>query len=239
MAEAIISGDSVLNDIRKDLAKEVNTDLALSTWEPRGVFDSELFETVVLQADVVLYCGATETAGGVEAVQILVDAVTQGFSDSRVEVDSLDRSWFRFSNGYWGRALSRVWLLTPLGWISIHTLEADNVPVLAGMNLLKNHDVSFRIATLSDMIAEVEGRKPRKKKPTPQTTMVYNTVYNSGAASSRTISSGTPVHREISTPPTPQSSPTTRLWRRFVVGILQKERMRVRRENALMMEEDL
>ena len=29
------------------------------------------------------------------------------------------------------------------------------------------------------------------------------------------------------------------LWRPFVVGILQKERMRVRRENALMMDEDL
>ena len=42
-------------------------------------FDSELFGTVVLQADVVLDCGATETAGGVEAVQILVDAVKQGF----------------------------------------------------------------------------------------------------------------------------------------------------------------
>ena len=43
-------------------------------------FDSELFETVV-QADVVLDYGATETAGGVEAVQTLVDAVQQGFSD--------------------------------------------------------------------------------------------------------------------------------------------------------------
>ena len=64
-------------------------------------------------------------------------------------------------------------------------------------------------------------------------------VYNSGAASSAMISSGTPVRRDISTPPSPQSSPTTRLWRRFVVGILQKERMRVRRENALMMDEDL
>ena len=63
--------------------------------------DSELSETVVLQADVVLDCGATETAGGVEAVQILVDAVKQGFSDSRVEVDSLDRPWFRFANGHW------------------------------------------------------------------------------------------------------------------------------------------
>ena len=144
MAEAIISGDSVLNDIRKDLAKEVKMDLARSVWERLGVFDSELFETVVLQADVILDCGATETAGGVEAVQILVDAVKQGFSDSRVEVDSLYRPWFRFANGHWGRALSRVWLLTPTGWVSTYTLEAENVPVLNGMNLLENHDISFR-----------------------------------------------------------------------------------------------
>ena len=70
--------------------------------------DSELFETVVLQADVVLDGGATETAGGVEAVQTLVDAVKQGFSDSLVEVDSLDRPWFRFANGHWRRALERA-----------------------------------------------------------------------------------------------------------------------------------
>ena len=31
-----------------------------------------------------------------------------------------------------------------MGWISIYTLEAENVPVLAGMNLLENHDISFR-----------------------------------------------------------------------------------------------
>ena len=82
--------------------------------------------------------------GGVEAVQILVDAVKQGFSDSRVEVDSLDSPWFRFANGHRGRALSRVWLLTPMRWISIHTLEAENVPVFDGMNLLEIHDISFR-----------------------------------------------------------------------------------------------
>ena len=72
--------------------------------------------------------------------------------------------------------------------------------------------VDFTAKAVRDMIAEVEGRKPRKKKPTPQTTIVYNTVYNSGAASSATISSGTPVRRDISTPPSPQSSPTPRLW---------------------------
>ena len=37
-----------------------------------------------------------------------------------------------------------LWLLTPLGWISIYILEAENVPVLARMNLLENHDISFR-----------------------------------------------------------------------------------------------
>ena len=52
--------------------------------------------------------------------------------------------WTGFADGPWRRALSRVWLLTPVGWISIYTLEAENVPVLAGMNLLENHDISFR-----------------------------------------------------------------------------------------------
>ena len=105
------------------------------------------------------------------------------------------------------------------------------------MSLLRDND--FTAKPLRDMIAEVEGRKPQKKKPTPQTTIVYNTVYISGAAVCATISSGTLVRRDISTPPSPQSSPTTRLWCRFVVGNLHKERMRVRRENALMMDEDL
>ena len=51
---------------------------------------------------------------------------------------------FLFANGHWRRALSRVRLLTPLGWSSIYTLAAANVPVLAEMNLLENHDISFR-----------------------------------------------------------------------------------------------
>ena len=112
MAEAIISGDSVLNDSRKDLAEEENGFRTFSlgaAWS----FDSELFETMVLQADVVLDSGRTETAGGVEAVQILVDAVTQGFPDSRAEVASLDSPWSRF--GQWS-----------LGQGSLKSLVADS-----------------------------------------------------------------------------------------------------------------
>ena len=140
MAEAVISGDSVLNDSRKDLAKEVKMDLARFIWELHGVSVLNCLRQLCFKRDAVLDCGATETAG-VEAVQILVDAVKQGFSD-RIEVDFLDRPWFCFATGQWSRTVSRVWLLTPFGWISIYTLEAVNVPVLAGTNSLENHDIS-------------------------------------------------------------------------------------------------
>ena len=92
---------------------------------------------------------------------------------------------------------------------SVSTPSSASVQeALKRMSLLTDND--FTAKAVRDMIAEVEGRKPRKKKPTPQTTIVYNTVYNSGAASNATNSSGTPVRREISTPPSPQSSPITR-----------------------------
>ena len=134
-----------------------------------------------------------------------------------------------------------------LHYIPRHTARMTSVfdPVIgfsAGgseANVTCERDNDFTAKAVRDMTAEVKGRKPRKKNLTPQTTIVYNTVHNSGAASSATISSGTPVHREISTPPSLQSSPITRRWPLLVVSILQKERMRVRRENAQMVDEDL
>ena len=64
VAELVISGDSVLTDNRKEVAKDRKMDLARfflggTAWS----FDSELFEAVVLQADFDLDCGATEPAG--------------------------------------------------------------------------------------------------------------------------------------------------------------------------------
>ena len=88
-------------------------------------------------------------------------------------------------------------------------------------------DTDFTAKAVTDMTAQVEGRKPRKKKAPPQPTIVHNTVYHSGAAIGATISSGTPVHTEISTPPSPRVSPITRRWRLLVVSILQTERIGV------------
>ena len=81
------------------------------------------------------------------------------------------------------------------------------------MSLLTDND--FTAKAVRDIIAEVEGRKPRKKKAPPQPTIVNHTVCQLGAASSATISSGTPVHREITTAPSPLFSPITRRWRLF------------------------
>ena len=145
MAEAIIFWDSVLNDIRKDLAKEVKNGSRTFYLEAAWSFASELFETVVLQADVVpgLWCDRKH----------LVESRQCRFSWMQCNKVFLILAsmwtlwtgpWFRLANGHWWRALSRVWLLTLWGWISIYTLEAENVPILAGMNVLENHDISFR-----------------------------------------------------------------------------------------------
>ena len=94
---------------------------------------------MVLQADLVMDSGATKTGIGVEAMRVLVDAVKRSFPASLIEVESLDRPWFRFADGHWGRAISRVLLLSPMGWVSIYTLDAENVPDLAGVSLLDNN----------------------------------------------------------------------------------------------------
>ena len=74
--------------------------------------------------------------------------------------------------------------------------------------------------------------KLREKKDPPQPTIVYNTVYNSGAASSATISSGRQC-REITTPPT-LVSPNNSSLETFVVSTFQTERIRVRWESVLL-----
>ena len=99
----------------------------------------------------------------------------------------LEQSYTANQHGAW---ISCARCAVRLHYIPRHTARMTSV------SLLRDND--FTAKALRDMIAEVEGRKPRKKKPTPQTTIVYNTVYISGAASSATISSGTPEGKDES-----------------------------------------
>ena len=114
---------------------------------------------------------------------------------------------------------------------SVSTPSSASVQeALKRMSLLRDND--FTVKAVRDMIAEVEGPKPRKKKQTPQTTIVYNTVYNSGAAPVRVQLGNSSAQRKFDLSDNSSVAP-------ICCGILQKERMRVRRENALMMDEDL
>ena len=54
-------------------------------------------------------------------------------------------------------------------------------------HLSQLRDNDYTAKTMRTMISDVEGRKPRKKKPQSQGTIVYNTMHNSGVAFSATI----------------------------------------------------
>ena len=85
MAEVVISGDSVLTIERRwQRIRNIGARTFL-LGDTACSCGSALCEAVVLQTDVMLDCGATETAGGVEAVQILVDAVPQVFLNLSVK----------------------------------------------------------------------------------------------------------------------------------------------------------
>ena len=95
----------------------------------------------------------------------------------------LEQSYTANQHGAW---ISSARCALRLHYIPRHTARMTSVSTpssasvqeaLKRMSFLRDND--FTAKAVRDMIAEVEGRKPRKKKPTPQTTIVYNTVYNS------------------------------------------------------------
>ena len=120
----------------------------------------------------------------------------------------LEQSYTANQHGAWISCARCALRLYTARMTSVSTPSSASVQeALKRMSLLRDND--FTAKAVRDMIAEVEGRKPRKKKPTPETMIV--SMYNSGAASSATISSGNPV-------------PITRRWRLSVESILQTEK---------------
>ena len=92
----------------------------------------------------------------------------------------LEQSYTANQHGAW---ISCARCAQGLHYIPRHTARMTSVSTpssasvqeaLKRLSLLR--DTDFTAKAVRDMIAEVEGRKPRKKKPTPQTTTVYNTV---------------------------------------------------------------
>eukprot|EP00959_Pyramimonas_sp_CCMP1952_P410646 8605700-Pyramimonas_sp.AAC.1 len=95
------------------------------------------------QPEVVLDCQATTTAGGGDAAADPVEKVGLQVEEFSYTVDSKDRPWFTFAKGEWGQVLPNAWMLAPVGWTSTHLLNAEDAPVLTGMDWPDAHDLSF------------------------------------------------------------------------------------------------
>ena len=83
----------------------------------------------------------------------------------------LDTSFCKRWSGSSQLASDKTLSKTACTGAELHCKPTRSVDQLCGMSLLRDND--FTAKAVRDMIAEVEGRKPRKKKPTPQTTIVY------------------------------------------------------------------
>ena len=138
-----------------------------------GWWYGDLLNLTLLASEMVLDSGATETAGGLEAVQEFIEGMYESFAEASCMIDVEDRPWFRFANGNWGQALSRAWVYTPLGWLGIYVLDAPNIPVLAGMSWLASHDLSFRRNEL-EFFGEDGSSKTMQLRVTPAGHRILN-----------------------------------------------------------------
>ena len=73
---------------------------------------------------MVVDTGATQTAGGVEAVANFLDALRQYFGVVAWHTDTLDRPWFWSGNGWLLQALDRLCVVTVVGLVWIYLLDA-------------------------------------------------------------------------------------------------------------------
>ena len=79
VAEVIVSGDTVLNDSRKDLVKDVKMDLARFTWEELGVLILNCFRQMCFKL-VLFWC--------VVCLPSIPDRVSESvFRESDVHID--------------------------------------------------------------------------------------------------------------------------------------------------------
>ena len=89
----------------------------------------------------IVDCGATESLGGVRAIERLIEILKGKDEQVNVTVDLTDRPWYSFGNGAREQVLSRVTLPISVGGssgkLNIHALEKDNVPILLSISALR------------------------------------------------------------------------------------------------------
>ena len=91
--------------------------------------------------EAYLDCGATDTFGGVEAVEDFSEEYTKRFKAAGVNIDTSDRPEYIFGNGGQDAALCRAdlqtWVHDAPTSIGVHAVDTSRVPILIGMNTLR------------------------------------------------------------------------------------------------------
>ena len=109
----------------------------------QGLADHAVYlsKKCILEGKAVVDCGATESIGGYEAIQALVEARRQQ-GDDRVRVDLQNRPVYSFGNGQKERVLSQVAVGIQVDGdkseFRVHALSAEGVPLLASIAALRS-----------------------------------------------------------------------------------------------------
>jgi hypothetical protein len=109
-------------------------------------------EDSLADAEALLDCGATASAGGEDAVTRLIAAVAQANPEAQIPVLKDARPWFRFGDGRWGKALYAVEVHGPYWKFRVYALQSLGVPVLFGMADLETLCVVINFASGASVI---------------------------------------------------------------------------------------
>ena len=125
--------------------------------------DALMTRRITESGKAVVDCGATESIGGVTAIERLVELRKAADRNARVTVDTSDRPWYGFGNGASEQVLSRVSVDVNLGGVSgefqVHALDKDNVPILASIATLRKLKAVIDFETGRAIFKELDDRK--------------------------------------------------------------------------------
>jgi hypothetical protein len=108
----------------------------------------------------VLDTGATQSAGGKKAIEKMIHELRSVNPAVESSFDVSQRPWFHFGNGGWLQATGRHWIATPLGDLAVYELQAENVPVLIGADVLESWGILISYKR-NEAILESEPGEPR------------------------------------------------------------------------------
>ena len=111
----------------------------------------------------VIDCGATESIGGIDALENLARLNAKKYGDTKMRVDRSDRPTYTFGNGESlrvdGRATFEVEAAGNLGTIDFHGFDAPGMPMLLGAQALKKMGAVINFETGQAVFTNLHSQK--------------------------------------------------------------------------------